>query len=55
MRHAGFFGCKHQKLVLADVSEVEFIAKILEEWAGGWGNLLKTERKQGAQLCEARK
>lgn len=30
MCHVGFFGCTLRKPILADVSRVEFIAKILE-------------------------
>lgn len=48
-----FCGCKHQKLILAEISKVEFNAKILE--GHRMGRRLKTDRHQGAELSEARR
>lgn len=47
-------GCKHQKLILADVSEVDILQRSwkVTEWAEGWQNM-KAGRNQDAELSEA--
>lgn len=51
MCHTELCGCKHQKLILADVSEVDILQRSwkVTEWAECWQNM-KTGRNQDAEL-----
>lgn len=52
--HTELCGCKHPKLILADVSEVDRLqrSRKVTEWAEGWQNV-KTGRNQDAEQGEA--